>query len=35
VDADKVQAEYSNGVLTVRVAKSKTAAPRKITVTAK
>jgi HSP20 family protein len=35
VDADKLQAEYSNGVLTVRVAKSKTAAPRRITVTAK
>ncbi|HXG63337.1 MAG TPA: Hsp20/alpha crystallin family protein [Planctomycetota bacterium] len=35
VDADKVQAEYSNGVLTVRVAKSKTAAPRKIAITAK
>ena len=35
VDADKVQAEYSNGVLTVRVAKSRTAAPRKIAITAK
>jgi HSP20 family protein len=35
VDSEKVQAEYSNGVLTVRVAKSRTAVPRKIAVTAK
>ncbi|MFN3484231.1 MAG: Hsp20/alpha crystallin family protein [Planctomycetota bacterium] len=35
VDSEKVQAEYSNGVLTVRIAKSKTAAPRRIAITAK
>ncbi|MBI4566534.1 MAG: Hsp20/alpha crystallin family protein [Planctomycetes bacterium] len=35
VDAEKVSAEYANGVLTIRLAKSKAAAPKRIAVTKK
>jgi len=35
VDADKVTAEHANGILTVKVAKSKAAAARRISVSAK
>jgi len=35
VDADKVMAEHGNGILTVKVAKSKTAAAKRIPVSAK
>ena len=35
VDADKVTAEHANGILTVKVAKSKTAAAKRIPVSAR
>jgi HSP20 family protein len=34
VDRDKIEAEFANGVLNVKMAKSATAAPRKIEVKA-
>ncbi len=35
VDAEKVSAEHKNGILTVRVGKSESAAPKRIPVSAK
>ncbi|GIW82177.1 MAG: molecular chaperone Hsp20 [Gemmatales bacterium] len=34
VDADKIEAKFKNGVLTIRMPKTEAAKPRKITVTA-